>query len=165
MAIDETKLNEFMGRFVGDLGAVLHAPLIVIGDKLGLYKALATGAQTAAELARKTETAERYVAQFRGDTARVIKLAIDPRHDLHPGGAQIAFLLVGLKRGHWIVRHGRDLLRQHHCIFGRHAGALREILQHRMRSIAEQGDAALRPILHRLAVAQDPHAPGVDELE
>lgn len=64
MTIDESKLNEFMGRFVGDLGAVLHAPLIVIGDKLGLYKALATGAQTAAELAKKTETSERYVAEW-----------------------------------------------------------------------------------------------------
>jgi SAM-dependent methyltransferase len=65
MAIDETKLGEFMGKFVGDLGAVLHAPLIVLGDKLGLYRALSRGgAQTAAELARTTETAERYVAEW-----------------------------------------------------------------------------------------------------
>ena len=42
MTIDETKLGEFMNRFVGDLGAVLHAPLIVLGEKLGLYRALAT---------------------------------------------------------------------------------------------------------------------------
>ena len=65
MTIDESKLNEFMGRFVGDLGAVLHAPLIVIGDKLGLYKALADGgAQTAAQLAKSTSTTERYVAEW-----------------------------------------------------------------------------------------------------
>ena len=65
MTIDENKLNDFMGRFVGDLGAVLHAPLIVIGDKLGLYKALAGGgAQTAADLAKKTSTTERYVAEW-----------------------------------------------------------------------------------------------------
>jgi SAM-dependent methyltransferase len=64
MAIDETKLGEFMGRFVGDLGAVLHAPLIVLGDKLGLYRALARGPHTAGELAKETDTAERYVAEW-----------------------------------------------------------------------------------------------------
>jgi hypothetical protein len=41
MAIDEGKLNEFMGKFVGDLGAVMHAATVVVGDALGLYKALA----------------------------------------------------------------------------------------------------------------------------
>ena len=39
--IDEQKLGQFMGRFVEDLGAAMSAPLVVIGDKLGLYKALA----------------------------------------------------------------------------------------------------------------------------
>jgi hypothetical protein len=39
--IDENKLNEFIGRFVGDLGAVAHAATVLIGDKLGLYKAMA----------------------------------------------------------------------------------------------------------------------------
>jgi hypothetical protein len=38
-AIDQDKLDQFMGQFVGDLGACITAPLIVIGDKLGLYKA------------------------------------------------------------------------------------------------------------------------------
>src|SRR5207244_1550863 len=41
MAVDEAKLNEFMGKAVGDLGAAMSAVLVVIGDKLGLYKALA----------------------------------------------------------------------------------------------------------------------------
>jgi len=36
MAIDENKLNEFMGKFVGDLGAVMHAATVVVGDTLGL---------------------------------------------------------------------------------------------------------------------------------
>ncbi len=53
-----------MGRFVGDLGAVLHAPLIVLGDKLGLYRELAKGPATAAELAKRTGTLERYVAEW-----------------------------------------------------------------------------------------------------
>jgi len=64
MTVDETKLNEFMGRFVGDLGAVLHAPLITLGDKLGLYRELAKGPATAAELASRTGTVERYVAEW-----------------------------------------------------------------------------------------------------
>jgi hypothetical protein len=38
MIIDESKLHEFLGRFVGDLGATVHAANVVIGDKLGLYK-------------------------------------------------------------------------------------------------------------------------------
>ena len=50
--IDEAKLEQFVGQFVGDLGATLNAALVVIGDKLGLYKALAgAGAVTPAELA------------------------------------------------------------------------------------------------------------------
>jgi SAM-dependent methyltransferase len=64
MTVDEKKLGEFMGRFVGDLGAVLHAPLIVLGDKLGLYRELAKGPMTAAELAHATRTSERYVAEW-----------------------------------------------------------------------------------------------------
>jgi 2-polyprenyl-3-methyl-5-hydroxy-6-metoxy-1,4-benzoquinol methylase len=64
MAIDEKKLGEFMGRFVGDLGAVLHAPLIVLGERLGLYRELAKKPATAAELAKRTGTFERYVAEW-----------------------------------------------------------------------------------------------------
>jgi SAM-dependent methyltransferase len=64
MAVDEKKLGEFMGRFVGDLGAVLHAPLIVLGDQLGLYRELAKGPANAAELAARTRTHERYVAEW-----------------------------------------------------------------------------------------------------
>ena len=56
MAIDEAKLNAFMGRFVNDLGAVMHAATIVLGDKLGLYKALAQGPTNAEQLASRTGT-------------------------------------------------------------------------------------------------------------
>ena len=41
--IDMNKLNAFIGQFVGDLGAAVHAGMVVIGEKLGLYKALAAG--------------------------------------------------------------------------------------------------------------------------
>jgi len=64
MAIDMDKLNAFIGRFVTDLGAAVHAGMVVIGDKLGLYKALAAQPMTSAELAAKTATDERYVREW-----------------------------------------------------------------------------------------------------
>jgi 2-polyprenyl-3-methyl-5-hydroxy-6-metoxy-1,4-benzoquinol methylase len=64
-AIDSAKLDAFLGRVVGDLGAAMSAALVVVGDKLGLYKGLAAGGpQTPAELARRTETQERYVREW-----------------------------------------------------------------------------------------------------
>ena len=63
--IDQARLDEFLGRFVGDLGAALSAALVVIGDRLGLYRAMADGgAVTAAELAVRTGTDERYVREW-----------------------------------------------------------------------------------------------------
>jgi 2-polyprenyl-3-methyl-5-hydroxy-6-metoxy-1,4-benzoquinol methylase len=68
--IDENKLNEFMGRAVGDVGAGISAALVLIGDKLGLYKAMAAaGPVTAAELAARTETTERYVREWLANQA------------------------------------------------------------------------------------------------
>ena len=63
--IDQSKLDAFMGKAVMDMGAALHATLIVVGDKLGLYKAMAgAGGLTSAELAAKTNTSERYVREW-----------------------------------------------------------------------------------------------------
>ena len=64
MAIDEAKLNEFMGNFVRDLGAVTHACTIVIGDQLGLYKALAVEPMAAETLAARTGCDARYVLEW-----------------------------------------------------------------------------------------------------
>lgn len=64
MAVDMDKLHAFMERFVGDLGATVHAGMVVIGEKLGLYKALAAGPMTSAELAAKTKTDERYLREW-----------------------------------------------------------------------------------------------------
>jgi len=65
MAINEAKLNEFVGKAVGDLGAALHAALVVIGEKHGLFKAMSDGKPvTSAELAARTETTERYVREW-----------------------------------------------------------------------------------------------------
>jgi SAM-dependent methyltransferase len=62
--LDMDKLNAFIGQFVSDLGAAVHAGMVVIGEKLGLYKALATGPMTPAELAAKTSTDERYLREW-----------------------------------------------------------------------------------------------------
>jgi hypothetical protein len=63
--VDENKLNEFVGKFAGDLGAVLHAATVLIGDKLGLYKAMADREPiTATELAGRTNTDERYARDW-----------------------------------------------------------------------------------------------------
>jgi len=65
MAVDQAKLMEFVGKAFGDMGAALTAGLVVIGDKLGLYKALAAhGPMTSVELAERTGTAERYVREW-----------------------------------------------------------------------------------------------------
>jgi 2-polyprenyl-3-methyl-5-hydroxy-6-metoxy-1,4-benzoquinol methylase len=70
MALDNDKLNEFLGRFVGDLGATVAAASVVIGHNLGLYQALAGKPATADELARRTGTSPRYVAEWlRGQAA------------------------------------------------------------------------------------------------
>ncbi len=63
--IDEAKLDEFMGRFVGDLGAALSAANVVIGDRLGLYRAMADGEPlTPEQLAERTGTDARYVREW-----------------------------------------------------------------------------------------------------
>jgi SAM-dependent methyltransferase len=67
--IDMDKLNAFIGHFVTDLGAAVHAGMVVIGEKLGLYKALATGPMTPAELAAKTGTDERYLREWMASQA------------------------------------------------------------------------------------------------
>jgi 2-polyprenyl-3-methyl-5-hydroxy-6-metoxy-1,4-benzoquinol methylase len=65
MSIDQAKLNDLLGKVVGDVGAAMSAALVVIGDKLGLYKAMAkAGPVTASELAKRTETTTRYVSEW-----------------------------------------------------------------------------------------------------
>lgn len=66
MKIDDAKLNAMLGKFVGDFGAALHAATVIIGEKLGLYKALAAAGKplAARELAEHTGTTERYVAEW-----------------------------------------------------------------------------------------------------
>ena len=62
---DAAKLEQFVFRAVDEVGATLNAALVVMGDRLGLYRALAgAGALTPAELGARTGTAERYVREW-----------------------------------------------------------------------------------------------------
>jgi SAM-dependent methyltransferase len=69
MTINEAKLNEFLGKAVGDLGAAISSTLMLVGDRLGLYKELAKGPLAPAELARHTSTNERYVREWLNNQA------------------------------------------------------------------------------------------------
>jgi SAM-dependent methyltransferase len=88
MTVDPAKLEAFVGKAIGDLGAALSAALIVIGDKLGLYKELAAaGPLTARELAHRTATAERYVREWLNAQAAagyVLYDAAEGRYSLSP---------------------------------------------------------------------------------
>jgi SAM-dependent methyltransferase len=85
-ALDPDKLNEFLHRFVADLGAVMHAPLVVLGDRLGLYAALADAPLTARELAARTSTDARYVTEWLAANAAsgYVTYAGDGRYALTP---------------------------------------------------------------------------------
>jgi SAM-dependent methyltransferase len=67
---EQAKLEAAIGRFLNDVGAVMTASSVLIGDRLGLYKALAAGgAQSASELAERTKTHERYVREWLANQA------------------------------------------------------------------------------------------------
>jgi 2-polyprenyl-3-methyl-5-hydroxy-6-metoxy-1,4-benzoquinol methylase len=68
-AVDPKRLEDFMNRAVVDLGAAASAALVLIGDRLGLYKALAREPATPMELSQRTSTSERYVREWLGNQA------------------------------------------------------------------------------------------------
>lgn len=76
--VDEQRLNAFLGKAVGDIGAAVSAVLVSIGDELGFYRALAADAMTAGELAAKTGTNERYVREWLANQAAGGYVEYDP---------------------------------------------------------------------------------------
>ena len=77
--MDEAKLNEFVGKTLADLGGAFSVPLVRIGDRLGLYQALAAdGPLTAGELAAKTGIAERYAREWLSHQAASTYISYDP---------------------------------------------------------------------------------------
>jgi 2-polyprenyl-3-methyl-5-hydroxy-6-metoxy-1,4-benzoquinol methylase len=69
MAINEERLNAFLGKAVGDLGAAVSAVLILLGDELGLYRELGKEPLTSVELAARTGTNERYIREWLANQA------------------------------------------------------------------------------------------------
>ena len=95
MALDQDKLNAFLGHVVGDMGAAMSAVLVVIGDKLGLYKAMAgAGPLTSGELAKRTGTHERYVREWLSAQAAGGYVTYDPAGARFTLPAEQAFALA-----------------------------------------------------------------------
>lgn len=77
--VDQTKLHEFIMKAIGEMGAAMNAALILVGDRLGLYKAMAgSGPLTSSEIASKTGTHERYVREWLASQAAGGFLTYDP---------------------------------------------------------------------------------------
>jgi 2-polyprenyl-3-methyl-5-hydroxy-6-metoxy-1,4-benzoquinol methylase len=82
--IDEAKLEAFMGQAVTDMGATISAPLMVIGEKLGLYKAMAhAGPLSSQAVAERSGAAERYVREWLRNQAAGGYVTYDPESDLY----------------------------------------------------------------------------------
>jgi ubiquinone/menaquinone biosynthesis C-methylase UbiE len=87
------KLNAFIGQFITDLGASVHAGMVVIGEKLGLYKALSHGPVSAAELAAKTGTDERYLREWLASQAAGGYITYDEKTEKFSLNEEQAFTL------------------------------------------------------------------------
>ena len=80
--INEAKLEAFMGQAVADMGAIISAPLFLIGEKLGLYKAMAhAGPLTSEEVAERSGAAERYVREWLRNQAAGGYITYDAEED------------------------------------------------------------------------------------
>ena len=102
MAINTDKLQEFLGRFVADLGATVAAGNVVIGHRLGLYQALAAGPAPAEELAARTETSARYIAEWLCGQAAGGYVEYDPSTGTYSMTEEQAFALANPDGGVYI---------------------------------------------------------------
>jgi SAM-dependent methyltransferase len=94
MDIDQDKLMDFLHTFVGDLGATIAAGSVVIGDRLGLYRALAPQPMRPDELARATGTAPRYVDEWLRGQAAGGYVQYDPQAGSYSMTPEQAFALT-----------------------------------------------------------------------
>ena len=79
-SVDEAKLKLFMDKLTLDIGAATSSTMVIIGDKLGLYKAMAgAGPLTSTELADRTGTSERYIREWLGSQAAGGYVTYDPK--------------------------------------------------------------------------------------
>jgi ubiquinone/menaquinone biosynthesis C-methylase UbiE len=94
MTVDQDRLNDVLGRFVTDLGATIAAGGIVVGHRLGLYRALAEEPATADELAARTGTSPRHVAEWLRGQAAGGYAEYDPATDTFSLSPEQAFVLA-----------------------------------------------------------------------
>jgi 2-polyprenyl-3-methyl-5-hydroxy-6-metoxy-1,4-benzoquinol methylase len=95
MAIDEAKLNQLIQKGLVDAGATLSAALIVVGDKLGLYKAMAgAGPMSSEELAERAGIAERYAREWLAGQAAGGYVDYDPQTGRYNLSEEQAFLMA-----------------------------------------------------------------------
>ena len=92
MKVDEAKLQAFVGKMVGDMGAAMSAALVVVGDRLGLYKAMADAGPIDSAGSPRTGTSERYVREWLAGQAAagfVTYDAASQRYSLTPEQAAV----------------------------------------------------------------------------
>jgi SAM-dependent methyltransferase len=93
--VDPDKLDAFVGRFVNDVGAVMHAATVLIGDQLGIYKAMADGEpRTADELAGQTGLNARYLEEWLSAQAASGYAEYDAENDRFWLSPEQAFVLT-----------------------------------------------------------------------
>src|ERR1700754_1706721 len=93
--LDEAKLEAFVGQAVTDMGAAISGLLLHMGDRLGLYKAMAGGGpMTPAALAERTGTTERYVREWLGNQAAGGYVSYDPASGTFELPAEQAMVLA-----------------------------------------------------------------------
>jgi SAM-dependent methyltransferase len=94
MAIDEGKLHELLGKFIGDLGATINAGTVVVGHHLGLFAAIAGEPGTSDDIARRTSCDPRYVAEWLRGQAAGGYVTYDPTNDTYSLSEEQAFILT-----------------------------------------------------------------------
>jgi 2-polyprenyl-3-methyl-5-hydroxy-6-metoxy-1,4-benzoquinol methylase len=95
MPVNREKLDEFMGKAVNDLGAAISAAMVVMGEKLGLYKAMAgAGPLSPAEIASRTKVPERYIREWLCNQAAGGYVSYDPSTDRFMLDDEQAFALA-----------------------------------------------------------------------
>ncbi len=97
MAVDTNKLMAFVGKAVADVGGTMHAALVVVGEKMGLYKALVKGPCNSEELAKRTGANERYVREWLCAQAAGGYIEYDPKTRLYSMNEEQAFAMTNEK--------------------------------------------------------------------
>src|SRR3954454_3974478 len=92
--MDENKLNEFLSRFAGDLGATIDAGSVVVGHRLGLYEGVGAAPATADDLARRTQGDPRSVAEWLRGQAAGGYVTYDPQGEVFSLTEEQAFVLA-----------------------------------------------------------------------